>query len=106
MRKINKGEYGYIHKKRKAESIKTISMFAISLAIFVMGYISTKTKSNVFDTFRRQASIQVKIYDNGTKTYQTKTMRIEGYQKSLVQYSDRSTESMGLYTVSFTLEEF
>ena len=47
MRKINKGEYGYIHKKRKTESAKTISMFAISLAIFVMGYISTKTKSNM-----------------------------------------------------------
>lgn len=47
MRKINKGEYGYIHKKRKVEIIKTISMFAISLAIFVMGYISTKTKSNM-----------------------------------------------------------
>lgn len=62
--------------------------------------------AGVFDTFRRQASIQVKIYDNGTKTYQTKTMRIEGYSKSLVQYSENSTESMGLYTISFTLEEF
>lgn len=46
MKKIGKGEFGYIQKKRKTEIIKTLSMFSISLAIFIMGYLSTKTKSN------------------------------------------------------------
>lgn len=60
----------------------------------------------IFEGFRAQASIQVQLYNKRTKAYETKTMRIEDYSESMEQYSDRSTESMGLYTISFTLEEF
>lgn len=44
--KIQKGTYGYINYKRKMSAVMTVGMFAISLAIFIMGYISTKTNAN------------------------------------------------------------
>lgn len=47
MKKIEKGEFGYILYKRKTELLKTISMFSISIALFVMGFVSTGTKSNL-----------------------------------------------------------
>lgn len=59
-----------------------------------------------FRVFRRQPSISVQIYDIVTKAYDTKTMRIEDYTESLVENSDKNTESMGLYSITFTLEEF
>lgn len=59
-----------------------------------------------FQEFRRQASIDVQIYDKVNKEYETKTMRIEDYSETLEQYSERTAGTMGLYTISFTLEEF
>lgn len=60
----------------------------------------------IFEGFRRQASIEVQVYNKRTGAYETKTMRIEDYSESMEQYSDRSNESMGLYTIQMTLEEF
>ena len=45
-RKIQKGAFGYLGYKKKMSAIMTISMFALSLAIFIMGYITTKTNAN------------------------------------------------------------
>lgn len=56
--------------------------------------------------FQRKASISVQIYDKVNRAYETKLMRIEGYTEDLEQYSDRNQQSMGLYTVSFSLVEF
>jgi hypothetical protein len=69
-------------------------------------YLVNDRWAAIFEGFRAQASIQVQLYNKRTKAYETKTMRIEDYSESMEQYSDRSTESMGLYTISFTLEEF
>ena len=62
--------------------------------------------AGILKTYRRKASIEVQIYDTAIGGYQTKTMRIEDYSETLEENSDKSTESLGLYTVSFTLEEF
>lgn len=45
--KIAKGQYGYMDKQRKRVIITTISYYAISLAIFAMGYITTGSKRNL-----------------------------------------------------------
>lgn len=45
--KISKGEPDYLKRQKKVVLIKTIVYFAISLAIFVIGYWSTKTKANL-----------------------------------------------------------
>lgn len=47
MKKIPKGTYGYLKSQRKIETIKTILLFALALGIFVVGYVTTKTKENL-----------------------------------------------------------
>lgn len=42
-----KGCYGYLRRQKKTEIIRTILYFALSLAIFIMGYLSTGTKANL-----------------------------------------------------------
>lgn len=47
MKRISKGEYGYISFRRKTVLISTIIMFAISTAIFITGYVTTGTRKNL-----------------------------------------------------------
>lgn len=46
-RKFNKGEYGYPEYEKKRVIIRTIAYFAISAAVFALGWISTGTKNNL-----------------------------------------------------------
>lgn len=46
MKKVEKGQFGYLAYKRKIELMKTLTLLGISLAIFMMGYLTTKTKAN------------------------------------------------------------
>lgn len=45
--KVQRPEKGYLDAKRKREIIKTIIFFAIPIALFVAGLITTKTRTNV-----------------------------------------------------------
>lgn len=45
--KPNKGEYDYPVYEKKSVIIRTIVYFVISLAVYVLGYLSTKTKENL-----------------------------------------------------------
>ena len=45
--KRKKGEYGYPEDERKRVIIRTVIYFGISLAVFILGYVSTKTKENL-----------------------------------------------------------
>lgn len=42
-----KGTYGYLNKKKKIIVFRTIIYFAISLAIYIVGYLTTKTRANL-----------------------------------------------------------
>lgn len=44
--KVIKGAYGYLSYKKKMSAIMTVGMFSLSLAIFFMGYVTTKTNAN------------------------------------------------------------
>lgn len=46
-KKPNKGEYDYPTYRRNCVIIMTIAFFALALAIFLIGYIITKTKENL-----------------------------------------------------------
>ena len=46
--KIKKGDYGYLMHQRKIEILKTIVLFAISIAIYAAGYISAGSRENLF----------------------------------------------------------
>ena len=45
--KRSKGEYGYPVYERNCVIFRTMIYFAISLAVFILGYISTNTKENL-----------------------------------------------------------
>ena len=45
-KKVLKGSFGYLDYKKKMSAIMTMGMFALSLVIFIMGYITTKTNAN------------------------------------------------------------
>lgn len=45
--KIKKGEAGYIHSQKKKRAGYTIFLFAVSMLVFVTGYLTTHTRNNV-----------------------------------------------------------
>lgn len=45
--KNKKGTYGYIARQRRWEIIKTIAMFAVSISLYVAGYVATKSNKNL-----------------------------------------------------------
>jgi hypothetical protein len=47
-KKIKKGEYGYLAYQKKMEIIKTITLFVISLSIYIAGYLSSGKRDNLF----------------------------------------------------------
>ncbi len=48
MKKAVKGTYGYLKIKRNWVLIRTIVFFAISIAIFITGYVTTGSRKNLF----------------------------------------------------------
>ena len=48
MKKIPKGTFGYTDAHKKRQLLKTFLFFLLPLAIFLTGYITTKTKQNYF----------------------------------------------------------
>lgn len=47
MNKFTKGNELYLAREKKIEILKTIMCFGLSLALFIIGYITTKTKGNL-----------------------------------------------------------
>lgn len=45
--KIYKGEYGYIKYQRKMEIIKTIILLALSVGLYVLGFLTTGSNKNL-----------------------------------------------------------
>lgn len=47
MNKFTKGNELYLARKKKIEIFKTLMCFGLSLVLFIIGYITTKTKGNL-----------------------------------------------------------
>ena len=47
MKRVKKGEYGYLSYEKKVTVIRTILYFALSIALYVIGYVTTKTNKNL-----------------------------------------------------------
>lgn len=56
--------------------------------------------------YSKKDSIRVKYWDTSEAKYQERTMRIRNYKQSLIENSRRTTNTTGLYSVSYDLEEF
>lgn len=52
------------------------------------------------------SKLTVKIYDSISNAYITRYMRIRNFNYSLVRYSDKTSGTIGLWTVTFDLIEF
>lgn len=48
MKKVKKGEYGYISYQKKVRVLMTLVLFAIPIMIFITGYVQTGTRKNLF----------------------------------------------------------
>lgn len=60
-----------------------------------------------FKTWANDTSkLTVKIYDAVTAGYKTRYMRIRNFNYTLVENSDRTADTIGLWTVTFELIEF
>lgn len=46
-KKVQKGSYGYLAYQKKASLIRTVLFFALSMAIYIMGIISTGSHKNL-----------------------------------------------------------
>ena len=47
MKKIIKGEYGYIAYARRMAIVRTVVMFVLCASVFVIGYVTTGTRRNL-----------------------------------------------------------
>lgn len=45
--KIVKGQFGYLKAQKKREVLRTLLFFGLSLAVFIIGYLSTGTNKNL-----------------------------------------------------------
>lgn len=45
--KVTKGAYGYLSYKKKTTTILSVGMYALSLAIYILGYVTTKSNANL-----------------------------------------------------------
>ena len=54
MKRIEKGTPGYLDYKKKVEIIRTVIYFLLVAAIFTLGYVQTKTRSNLLAVFLPQ----------------------------------------------------
>lgn len=66
----------------------------------------TNTLAATLKGFSKLGSLSVKYYDAETDAYKTRTMRMRNYTQSLVDGSHTLNTVRGVWSVSFTLEEF
>ena len=59
-----------------------------------------------FKAYSKRDDIAVSMYDIETNAYKVRTMRLRGFKAVPAEHSERNTGTNGLWTVSFTLEEF
>lgn len=69
-------------------------------------FACTSTWASTFQGWANSNSLTVKYYDPASSGYAEKTMRMRDFKMELNVYSDRTTKTLGAYTVSFKLIEF
>lgn len=59
-----------------------------------------------YEQYRDKDSVAVSLWDSGAGAYRVLTCRVRGWKCEMVQYSQRTAGTDGLWRISFTLEEF
>jgi len=66
----------------------------------------SSTWAGKFKTYSKRDSITVSLYDIETHAYKNRSMRLRSFKAVPAPYSEKNRSTDGLWTVSFTLEEF
>lgn len=99
MRKVTKGEYDYLPWRKRREIGKTILLFGISVAIFLLGYLSTKSKSNLLTIVAVLGCLPASKSAVSMIMY----LRIRGCTKDIQEaISSRFGKDFGSYNLYFT----
>ena len=59
-----------------------------------------------FKAYSKQSEITVSLYDIETHAYKNRSMRLRSFKAAPVEHSEKNSGTDGLWTVSFTLQEF
>lgn len=65
----------------------------------------SSTKLAFYDTYSKKKSFVLSRYDVNTGLYNTRTVRMRNYSRSLVRRSEGLAVSYGVWNISYTLEE-
>lgn len=70
------------------------------------GFVVTDAVARLLKTYSKKDSFVVKYYDIETDAYKQRTVRMRGFSAALTKDSFNLLSVRGVWTVSFTLEEF
>ncbi len=94
-KRIIKGDFGYIKKKRTRVIIWTIIMFALAIGIFLTGYITTGTKKNLLTVVAIlgclpacKSAISMIMFIKATPCSESLSRQIEEHVKGLISMYD------------------
>ena len=97
--KYTKGDFLYLQNKKKSEILKTILFFGISAAIFIMGYISTKTKANYLTIVAVLGCLPA----SKSAVSMIMNLKVKGCSETIHQaLKNRFGEKTGVYNLYFT----
>ena len=74
------------------------------LSVSVTAKVSS-TKLAFYDTYSKKKSFTLSRYDANAGAYDTRTVRMRNYSRSLVRHSEDLSVSYGVWNISYTLEE-
>ena len=101
-KKLDKGMFGYFTQEKKWTILRTVLYFALSLAIFLIGYITTKSKVNLMTVVAVLGCLPAsKSAVNMIMFLKTKECSDKVYQT----ISQHGTNLIGLYDLYFTSYE-
>ena len=66
----------------------------------------SSTWAGKFKAYSKQNEVTVSLYDIETHAYKNRCMRLRSFKAVPAEHSERTRGTDGLWTVSFTLEEF
>lgn len=102
MKRIAKGKFGYTVSHRKSQIIKLLIYIAIALAIFLVGYITTKTTKNLLSIVALLGALPISKEMVGViMSFKRKPMDKDLYR----QISESAGNLEQIYELLFTTQE-
>ena len=102
MKKVAKGKYGYTLAHRKHQILKMSLYVALALAVFLVGFITTKTTKNVLSIVAIVGALPISKEMVGViMSFKRKPLDKQLYE----QISERAGDLEQIYELLFTTQE-